>query len=376
MIIMSITCKHGMKFRIYPTKKQAEKIRKTFEAVRYVYNDCLDFRIDQYRCGNHIGYYEMNRRLFKLKHDGEHDWLNDACAAALQQSIRDLDVAYKNFFNGKKHYPKHKSQNEHDQSYRIPLNGSKTIIKNGRMKVPKLGLVRVIISKEIPENAKIYSITVRQKSSGKYYAVLIIGEYIDRRNDGRGQVGVDLGIKKFYTDSNGNKVDNPKFLKKSEAKLKKAQRKLSKMEKGSSNWEKQRVKVARIHEHISNQREDFLQKQSSKLVKRNSLIAIEDLDVKGMEKDRGLAKSIADVSWSKFDRMLEYKGLWYGCEIIRIPRYYPSSQLCSCCGYQYRGTKNRNIREWTCPNCGIHHDRDINAAINILNKGLEIKEKH
>jgi putative transposase len=186
-------------------------------------------------------------------------------------------------------------------------------------------------------------------------------------------VGLDVGIKTFYTDSNDNSISNPKTLAKTEKKLIKEQRRLSRMVKGSANWNKQRIKVARIHEKNTNQRNDFLHKESTKLVKENQIICIEDLNVKGMVRNHKLAKSISDVSWSKFFDMLEYKSAFYGTEIIKVPRFYPSSQTCGCCGYKNPNIKNLSIREWTCPVCGTYHDRDGNAAKNILKMGLSLR---
>ena len=221
-------------------------------------------------------------------------------------------------------------------------------------------------------NGKINNATIKQTPSGKYFCVLNV-EVPDvfYSNDGC-MIGLDVGIKTFYTDSNDNSIPNPKTLAKSEKKLIKEQRWLSRMVKGSANWNKQRIKVARVHEKIINQRNDFLHKESTKLVRENQIICIEDLNVKGMIRNHKLAKSIADVSWSKFFNMLEYKSAFYGTEIIKVPRFYPSSQTCGCCGYKNPNIKNLSIREWTCPICSTYHDRDSNAAKNILKIGLSL----
>ena len=222
------------------------------------------------------------------------------------------------------------------------------------------------------EVGHINNVTVEKTPTGKYFAALNVDfEPKFKQNNGN-QIGIDVGLKEFYTDSNRNKVDNPRYLEKSEKKLKREQRKLSRKQKHSSNRNKQRIKVARIYEKITNQRNDFLQKESTKLVRENQTICIEDLNVKGMIRNHKLAKAISSVSWSKFFTILEYKATWYGNEIIKVPIMYPSSQICSCCGYKNPLVKNLAIRSWECPQCHTKHDRDFNAAVNILNKGLSL----
>ena len=221
------------------------------------------------------------------------------------------------------------------------------------------------------EVGKIHHMTILQTPSGRYFAVLNIDfEPSFQENQGH-VIGLDMGLHSFYTDSNGRKVENPGYLKQSLRRLRRAQKCLSRRQKGSSNWEKQRLKVARTHEKVSDQRKDFLQKLSTALVRENQTICVEDLNVKGMVKNRHLARSISDVSWSKFLSMLEYKGAWYGARIIRVSRWYPSSQVCSECGYQKAAVKDLKVREWDCPVCHVHHDRDVNAARNILREGLK-----
>ncbi|NCC54475.1 MAG: transposase, partial [Erysipelotrichia bacterium] len=219
---------------------------------------------------------------------------------------------------------------------------------------------------------KINNATIERTPSGKYFAVLNVDFEPQMHINNAGVIGIDVGIKEFYTDSNGNTMENPKHLEEAMDKLAKAQRKLSKKVNGSNNRNKQRIKVARIHEKITNQRNDFLQKISTMLVSENQTICIENLSVKNMIRNRNLAKSMASVSWSKFFDMLEYKAEWYGATIVRIPTMYPSSQTCSQCGYRNKEVKNLQIRNWECPICHTQHDRDLNASINILNKGLEM----
>ena len=360
----------GVKFRIYPNREQKNLINQTLGCCRLIYNKGLAMRNEAYQNGDKIGYSQTSAMLTELKKSEDFAFLKTVDSIALQQSLRDLDREFVNFFQKRVSHPVFKSKHDNHQSYRTINQGDNIRIVGKHIKLPKLGYVKVRQSMEI---GHINNVTVERTPTGKYFAVLNVEfEPVPKPNSG-GKIGIDVGIKEFYSDSNGNMVPNPKHLEKSMRKLIREQRRLSRKEKGSSNRNKQRVKVALVHEKITNQRNDFLQKESSMLIRENQTICIEDLKVKNMMRNHRLAKAIASVSWSKFFDMLEYKATWYGNDIIRIPTMYPSSQTCSCCGYKNPLVKNLAVRNWECPECHTKHNRDTNAGINILSKGLHLQ---
>ena len=362
----------GFKFRIYPNKTQQNLINRTLGCCRFVFNHFLALRRDEWTA-NHksIGYVQSAAMLTDLKKNEDFSWLKEADSMALQEALRNLDTAYKNFFQRRAKYPRFKSKHQHSQSYRTRNQSNGIRIIGNKIKLPKIGEVKAKLSRTF--EGRILNATVSRAASGKYFVSLCVEldkETLLRPNAG-GKIGIDVGLSEFLTDSNGNTVDNPRTLKRLTRKLTCEQRRLSRKMPKSNNRNKARIRVARVHEHIANIRKDFLHKLSTKLVIENQVIAVESLKVKNMINNHRLAKAIADVSWSEFFRMLEYKADLHGGKVLKVETFYPSSQTCSNCGYQNPETKNLAVREWTCPNCGAEHNRDENAAKNILRKALE-----
>lgn len=327
-------------------------------------------RNEAFENGRKVGYSQTSAMLTELKRSDAFAFLKVVDSIALQQSLRDLDRGFVNFFQKRAAHPIFKSKHNRHQSYRTVNQGDNIRIAGKYIKLPKLGYVKIRQSMEV---GKIKNVTVEHTPTDKYFAVLNVEFEPQPRPNKGGRIGIDVGIKEFYSDSNGNVVSNPKYLEKTMRKLIREQRKLSRKQKNSNNRNKQRVKVASVHEKIANQRNDFLQKQSTLLIRENQTICIEDLNVKNMIRNHKLAQHIGSASWSKFFDMLAYKSVWYGNDVVKVPTMYPSSQTCSCCGYKNPLVKNLSIRVWECPDCHAVHNRDTNASINILKKGLQMQ---
>lgn len=357
-------------YRIYPNKEQKIQLAKTFGCVRFVYNHYLDARVKAYEADKTtLNYYDCANDLKRLK--SEYEWLKEVDSTALQSSLRDLDASYKKFFREHAGFPRFKSKKTHRYSYKSKCVNGNIAYRDKYIKLPKLGNVKTK-NKLIPQG-RILSATVSQEPSGKYYVSLCCTDVdVNALPVNDKKIGIDLGIKDFAITSDGLRFENPKYLQQSLKKLAKLQKELSRKTKGSSNRNKARIKVARLQEHIANQRKDYLHKLSTKLVRENGIICIEDLQVKNMIKNHKLARNIADVSWSEFTRQLEYKAEWYGRRVIKVDKWYASSQTCNCCGEKFSVTKDLSVRTWICPNCSAELDRDVNAAINIRNEGLRL----
>jgi len=361
--------KRAYKFRFYPTPEQELHLAKTFGCARFAYNYMLRQRTDAwFQRQEKIGYHETSTMLTALKKEAEFAWLNEVSSVPLQQSLRHLQTAFSNFFARRKKYPTFKKK-DGAQSAEYTTSAFKWDGK--KLKIAKAGVLNIRFSRNIPKAAIVTTVTVTKDPAGRYFVSMLCTDHVEAKQRIESKVAIDLGLTHFAVLSTGEKIANPKAFRKNEKKLAKAQRALAKKQKGSANREKAKLKVAKLHAKITDTRKDFLHKLSTRLINENQVIAIETLAVSNMQKNRKLAKAIADASWSEFVRQLEYKSLWYGRELVGIDRWYPSSKRCSDCGHTVKKMP-LNVREWTCPECGAIHDRDINAARNVLAAGLAV----
>lgn len=359
----------GFKIRIYPNQEQIKLIEKTFGCVRYVYNYMLKLKQKTYNIFElKVGYMKTSSILTKLKQ--RKPWLCEVDAVALQQCLRDLDTAYQRFFNGAG-YPNFKSKRGKN-SYRTNGRNIHLDQDNKMIRIPKVGWIKFKDKSKFSGLTKINNITISKTPSGKYFANISAEVDIKAFAKTKKSCGVDLGLKDFCILNDGTKFANPKFLANNEKRLRLLQKSLSRKVYGSKNYEKARIKLTKFHEYVANCRKDYLHKISIQLVREYDIICAETLQVKKMLMKNDNSKDISDVSWYEFVRQLEYKCLWYGKTLSKIDTFYPSSQLCSNCGYKNPALKDTKIRKYDCPKCGVHHDRDINAATNILNEGLRL----
>ena len=357
------------KFRIYPDAAQTERLNRTFGCVRVLWNKLVE-NFNNYGTEKYQETYSEK----EIKLDDDLFFLRDVSAASLQQKRQDFVETKKQFFNVKRKVRLGRMRFKRKiarQSYRLPNQKFSLDQNNSTIRLEKIGHVPVVLDRKLPEDTDYRSVTVSKTPSGKFYVSVLVREIVEPLPLTGKKIGIDVGINSLFSFSNGHAENNPKWFRKNQTKLARAQKCLARKIKGSNRYTKQRIKVATIYETIANQRKDFLHKMTTRLVKEFDVICVEDLSVKNMVKNRKLSKSIHDASWSEFFRQLSYKCSWYGKTLVAIDRFYPSSKLCSECGHKAESMP-LNIREWDCSNCNSHHDRDTNAAVNILKKGFSL----
>ena len=360
----------AFKYRFYPTAEQENLLRRTIGCTRLVYNKALAMRTDAYYKDNQrVGYLETSKALTAWKKEEGLDFLREVSSVPLQQSLRCLQTAFTNFFEGRAKYPNFRKKSHGGSALfadtAFSLKGGEIFIAKCKEALP------IRWSKQLPKNVAPSSLTIKLAPSGKWFVSMLCDVVILPLPKMDSKIGLDLGITALLTASNGIKFNNPKSLKQVQKKLKQLQKSLCRKVKGSNNRYKARLKVAKLHERVSNIRKDNLHKITTQLIQENQLIAVETLNVKGMMKNHCLAQAIGEASWGELIRQLEYKAAWYGRTLVKIDQWFPSSKRCSNCGHTLKKLPLK-IREWTCPECGTSHDRDQNAAINILAVGQTV----
>ena len=355
----------------YPTPEQVDQLARTFGCVRYVYNRALAERSQAWtQEQRRVTHADTSKMLTAWKRDPETAWLAEPSKGPLQASLRNLQSAFDKFWRKQNRYPKFKKKGKTRDSATYFRNCF--TFRDGRLKLAKQSEpLDIRWSRPLPDGADPSQVTVSRDAAGRWFVSLLVEETITPYASTDAAVGVDLGITTLAALSTGEKIANPKHEKKDRAKLAKAQRNMARKQKGSNNRAKARLKVAKVYARIADRRRDHLHKFTTRLVRENQVIAIEDLSVRNMVKNRSLARAISDASWSELRSMLEYKADWYGREVIAIDRWYPSSKTCSDCGHLLRSLP-LNVREWVCAECGTVHDRDVNAARTILAAGLAV----
>lgn len=352
------------KYRCYPMEDQRQFLAKTFGCARYVWNWALEHRTNAYHEeGESLGFAAMCKRLTKLKQDEDHKWLKEPSSVVLQQSLRNQERAFDAFFDGRNGYPSFKRKHDH-QSARHTKAAFSYDAETQTLSLAKMlgDSLDVRWSRDV--RGEPTSVTITKDPAGRYFVSISFKAPVQDLPKTGKTVGVDVGVESYHTLSCGEKVGNPRFLEGEYRRLRRAQQRLSRKEKGSANWKKQKRHIAKLHARIADKRSDFLHKLTTRLVTDYDVICVETLSVKNMQKNRSLAKAISDASWSEFVRQLEYKAEWYGKTVVKIDRFFPSTKRCSACGHVGE-SKPLDVREWKCEECGVVHDRDVNAAINI-----------
>ncbi|MBB6351571.1 putative transposase [Nonomuraea muscovyensis] len=360
--------KRAYKYRFYPTSEQASELARTFGCVRFVYNKALEERTRAYTLeGKRVSYVESSAMLTAWKRSGEFDFLSEVSSVPLQQALRHLQAGFANFFAKRAKYPTFKSKKKSKASAEYTRSAFRW--RDGRLTLAKMDTpLDIVWSRPLPEGAEPSTVTVSRDAAGRWFVSLLVEEKISPLAPVEQSVGVDAGITALATLSTGEKIVNPGHERRDRCKLAKAQGALARKEKGSNNRAKARLRVAKVYARITDRRRDHLHKVTTRLVRENQVIAVEDLTVRNMVKNHSLARAISDASWGELRSMLEYKAQWYGRTLVAVDRWFPSSKLCSACG-ALREKMPLNVREWECP-CGAVHDRDVNAAKNVLAAGL------